>query len=180
MLRELKIFAHYLHFMDHGEDWISILKIMFFIETLKRMTNDSAIKTPYTGHAWLSIPRFILKTTFTIPEESSLDWKMGTCCCGNKPSERFVGTWTDYQQVELTIGKNGSINYQKKVFRSIFSRWRKILFIFTFRHRIVRRHSAVQLVLRRILSSTAAVAVVFVEIWTIQVTMTNQNWSPME
>jgi hypothetical protein len=40
---------------------------------------------------------------------------MGTCCFGNRPSEKFVGTWTDNRFVELTINEDGRINYQKQV-----------------------------------------------------------------
>jgi hypothetical protein len=40
---------------------------------------------------------------------------MGTCCCGTKPPEKFVGKWTDDQYVDLTIYTNGKIAYQRHV-----------------------------------------------------------------
>jgi len=40
---------------------------------------------------------------------------MGTCCFGNQPSEKFVGTWTDNEHVKLTIAENGNIQYLKEV-----------------------------------------------------------------
>ncbi|UJR36870.1 hypothetical protein I4U23_029583 [Adineta vaga] len=39
---------------------------------------------------------------------------MGTCCCGNKPPEKFVGLWTDDQYTELQIDMNGNIQYHRK------------------------------------------------------------------
>ncbi len=40
---------------------------------------------------------------------------MGTCCFGNRPSEKFVGIWTDNKYVQLTINESGNIIYQKQV-----------------------------------------------------------------
>lgn len=40
---------------------------------------------------------------------------MGTVCCGTRPSEKFVGTWTNNKNIEMTIDANGSINYKRKV-----------------------------------------------------------------
>ena len=40
---------------------------------------------------------------------------MGTCCCGNKPPGKFVGTWVDNGEVQLTIDQNGKIVYNKQV-----------------------------------------------------------------
>lgn len=40
---------------------------------------------------------------------------MGTCCCGTKPPDKFIGTWTDNQYVELTIHQDGNIQYVKQV-----------------------------------------------------------------
>ncbi|CAF1475033.1 unnamed protein product [Adineta steineri] len=39
---------------------------------------------------------------------------MGTCCYGNIPPEKFVGTWTDGQYVKLQIRENGHIEYVKQ------------------------------------------------------------------
>lgn len=40
---------------------------------------------------------------------------MGTCCYANRPSEKFVGTWTDHEHVQLVIDEDGMINYRKQV-----------------------------------------------------------------
>ena len=40
---------------------------------------------------------------------------MGTCCCGNKPSGKFVGTWVGNGDIQLTIDENGKIAYNKQV-----------------------------------------------------------------
>jgi hypothetical protein len=43
---------------------------------------------------------------------------MGTCCCGNRPDEKFVGVWSDNENneyVKLLVTDNGRINYQRSV-----------------------------------------------------------------
>ncbi len=45
---------------------------------------------------------------------------MGTCCFGNRPSEKFIGVWTDNKYVQLTINQSGNIVYQKQVSFSWF------------------------------------------------------------
>ena len=40
---------------------------------------------------------------------------MGICCVGNRPSEKFVGSWTDDKHVQLNIDENGRIQYRKQV-----------------------------------------------------------------
>jgi hypothetical protein len=39
---------------------------------------------------------------------------MGTCCFGNRPTEKFVGTWTDNRYIELTIHEDGNVAYHKQ------------------------------------------------------------------
>jgi hypothetical protein len=43
---------------------------------------------------------------------------MGTCCCGTRPDEKFVGVWTDNENsnyVKLLVTDTGRINYQRQV-----------------------------------------------------------------
>jgi uncharacterized protein YwgA len=41
---------------------------------------------------------------------------MGTCCFGNKPSEKFIRAWTDNKYIKLNINEDGNITYQKQVY----------------------------------------------------------------
>ena len=92
---------------------------------------------------------------------------MGTCCCGNKPSERFIGTWTDHQYIQLTIEPNGYIDYQKQVRKE---REREIMIgsLIDCRHHIRTQFTLVLLVSKTMDFSFVVVAVVFVEHLTIK------------
>lgn len=50
---------------------------------------------------------------------------MGICCLGNRPAEKFIGSWTDDKHVSLDIDENGRIQYRKEVSIDLFD-WKSL------------------------------------------------------